>query len=398
MQLHTDLIDTPKALQDLCRVLEKETLIAFDTEFIRENTFAPKLALIQVGTANESWLVDAVKLTPEEMKPFLEILTKPTILKAMHSAHGDEECLYYAYRMTASPILDTFEAASLVGFGDSVSLRDLVRSLIGVKMVKDHTRTDWLKRPVNEEMKQYALADVQYLVEVARQLLAKLEELGRKDWAFELSGYFQDPSIYQDSSEEIAHRLAMGGRISRKSYGILKALVAWREQRARQIDIPRRRVADDGALIDIANARPRSLAQLEKFRGLNRGEISRQGKQLLHIIECFANQPENEWPRLPDITKPTASQSRVVDLLGTYLRTLSEELRIAPRQLLTARELRIIVADNLLNPEDWVRRGLCREPVAKLVGPELTAMLKGQRALAIETDRLKIMKLDGGNS
>ncbi len=395
MQLHFDLVADGPALQQLCEKIAAEPLIAFDTEFVRENTFSPELGLMQVATAQEAWLVDALAFSTEQIRPFLDLLQDPKILKVLHSAYGDQECLYYSYEMTASPTLDTFEAASLLGYGESVSLRDLAKSLLGVKLTKGHTRTDWLKRPMNEAMKNYALADVEHLVEIGMLMIEDLEKLSRKDWALSLSAHFENPKLYQNSADEIAARLAQSGRVSRRAFTILKDLVAWREERARRINVPRRRVADDGTLMDLANVRPQSVHELERFRGLNRGEAQRQGGQILGIIENAMKKPEESLPDVPKPLRPTRDQSRIIDLLATYLRFLSEDLRIAPRQLLTVDKLRKIVVQNLLDPSRWFSEGICPPQVAELIGEEICAMLRGGRALTIEAGALKIIQLTG---
>lgn len=393
MQPHFEWVADPASLKKLCDRLADESMIAFDTEFVRESTFIPQLALMQVATAEEAWLIDNLAFSREQIEPFLGVLTDPKILKVLHSAYGDQECLYYSYNTTATPTFDTFEAASLLGYGDSVSLRDLARSLLGVKMTKGHTRTDWLKRPISPEMCGYAVLDVLNLYPIAVALLEKLETLGRRQWALDLSAVFENLKLYQSNPEQIAARLALSGRVSKRSYVILKDLIAWREARALRLDIPRRRVADDGTLMDIANARPRTNSELEKFRGLNKGEVQRQGGEILEIIQRSLKKPEEELPELPRQLRPTAAQSRVVDLVATYLRFLGEDLKVAPRQLLTVDKIRRVVVDNLWDPKQWAEAGLCPVHVAELVGDEITAMLQGRRAMTVKDGSLQILKL-----
>lgn len=393
MKSHFEIIQRPENLKEVCVALSQESVIAFDTEFIRESTYLPKLALVQVATRHEAWLIDVLALNSGEMEAFLEVMLRKDILKVVHSAHGDQECLFHSYGITATPILDTFEAASLLGMGESVSLRDLIRMELQLNVGKSHARTDWLRRPISDELKKYALSDVEYLVEIGERMLARLEKLGRKEWALELSAYYENPKLYDDNSQEIAERLAKSGRISARSFAILRDLVAWREKRARALNIPRRRVADDETLFHIANARPSSVEQLGKFRGINSGEIQRQGKALLDIIETHRNKPNDLLPEAPRPVIPNAAQARVIDLLGTYLRNLSEQLQIASRHLLTTHELRKIVLENLLDPQQWVEKGLCSSQVADLIGEDLLAMLQGKRALSIEKGRIKIQNL-----
>lgn len=388
------MVDRPESLKALAEKLAEHSIIAFDTEFIRESTYLPKLALIQVATRDESWLVDVLALRHEAMQPLMAVLQDPKILKVLHSAHGDQECLYHTYGITASPTLDTFEASSLLGLGESVSLRDLIRMQLGLNVGKSHARTDWLKRPISEELKKYALSDVQYLVEIGEQILGRLGELGRKEWALELSAYYENSQLYSDNSAELAAKLAKSGRISARSYAILRELVAWREQRAKALNIPRRRIADDETLFHIANARPTSVDQLSKFRGLNSGEIQRQGKYIIDKIKLHLDKPSEELPEVPKANIPSAVQARVVDLVGAYLRVLSERYEIAARHLFTTHELRKIVLDNMTEPKQWVEKGLCSSRVSDLIGEEMKAMLQGKRALSIDNGKIKIESLE----
>jgi len=395
MRLHPNLVSDVATLQEVCEKLKSEALIAFDTEFVRENTFLPQLGLLQVASASDAWLIDPLAFSVQQIEPFIEVLREPKILKILHSAFGDQECLIHAYDISASPTLDTFEAASLLGYGESVSLRELAKSLLGVRLNKGHTRTDWIKRPINDQMKAYALADVEHLVEIGSILLKQLDELGRRSWALELSAYYENPDLYRSSADEIAARLAQSGHVSKRAYVILKDLVAWREERALRLNIPRRRIADEGTLMDLANVRPHSVNELERFRGLNKGEVQRQGRNILSIIENAMKKPEEALPDVPRPVRPTREQARIIDLLATYLRFLTEDLRIAPRQLLTVDKLRRIVVQNLLDPAQWASEGICPPQVAELIGDDITAMLKGERALMIDGDVLKTIQLTG---
>lgn len=393
MQLHLDLIQDQKGLIALSSELKKHSIIAVDTEFIREKTFIPELALIQVATREDTWLIDTLSFNNDQINPLIDILTDSKILKILHSAFGDQECFYSAYGVTATPTFDTFEAASLLGFGESVGLRDLIKKTTGVKIPKFLTRTDWLRRPISEEMKRYAMADVEHLVEISEKLIEKLKTKNRYDWALQISQSFENPKLYQNNFEEIAKRLGKSGRLSTQTYPILLKLVAWREDRARKLNIPRRRVANDDTLINIANARPHSIAQLEKFRGLNPGEVRKQGERLLKIISQEYSKKNNNLPTPPDIIKPSSDQARIIDFLATYLKSLCRNLEIASRLILTSKDLNKIVVENLLDSEQWIEAGICSRQAAELVGEELKDVLNGKKALAIQEGKLKVLNL-----
>jgi len=393
MKKNPELIKTSQELDFLMDQLSKVNKIAFDTEFIREKTFTPNLALIQVATDNEIWLIDSLAFTKKNLQPFLNYLQDREILKILHSAHGDQECLWTSYQMTARPTFDTFEAASLLGYGESVSLRDLAKKVLGVKIPKFLTRTDWLKRPLPEEMRLYAMTDVEYLVPIANKLIEELDQRGRKEWAFELSSYYESPKIYSDQSEEITYRIAKSGRVNAQSFAILKDLVLWREKRAREINIPRKRVADDNTLVNIAKARPTTKDNLSNFRGLNPGEIRRSGDLLIKIISKDHSHNDIKLPTPPKILKPSPQQSRIIDFLSTYLKAICQEKKIASRLVMTIKDLQKIVVENILDPEQWVKRGICTQRACELICDDFLAVLKGQRGLAIKNNRLEILKI-----
>ena len=211
MEIHLDLITTPSELGKVCKELAKHSIIAFDTEFIRERTYYPQLSLIQCSTKQDAWLIDPLAFKNGELVPFLDILQDEAILKVVHSAYGDQECIFTTYELTARPTLDTYEAASLLGYGESISLRDLIHRFTNVKIPKFLTRTNWLKRPMNEEMRRYAMADVEYLVPIAEKIIEELKERSRLEWAQQLSRHYENPQVYQANPEEMAITPKVGG-------------------------------------------------------------------------------------------------------------------------------------------------------------------------------------------
>ena len=138
MKKHAKLLSTASEISELAEALSRSEIIAFDTEFIRENTFYPIVEVIQVATDQESWLVDAAEFKrgyrpgrqggyDSALKPLLDVFEDKKILKIVHAAQGDQECLYTSFGMLASPIFDTSVAASLCGFGEAIGLGKLLQ-------------------------------------------------------------------------------------------------------------------------------------------------------------------------------------------------------------------------------------------------------------------------------
>ena len=87
------LVDSDKKLNNLLSKIEEFSQIGLDTEFIRESTYRPILALIQISLPNdEIYLID-----PKEIKDksgLSKMLSDGRIMKIIHSAKQDLEALY----------------------------------------------------------------------------------------------------------------------------------------------------------------------------------------------------------------------------------------------------------------------------------------------------------------
>ncbi len=389
-------LKTPAEIVELAAALSKHAIISFDTEFIRENTFYPSVELIQLGTRDESWLVDAQAFrgkNAEGLRPLLDVFENPKILKILHAAQGDQECLYTSYKVVAKPSFDTAVGAALCGFGDGIGLGNLLKALLNVNLKKGHARTNWAARPLPAQLIEYAHADVEFLVQAAETLLAKLDESGRRAWALELSAKWEDPALYMPDPEGLTAKLAKSGRMDARTFATLQELMRWREERVRALNLPRRWVADDQVLLDLANVKPKDLAHLSAFRGLNKGEMKASGEKILEAIRKGSETKEGKGPESVRMEHPSGDESQTLDLMKTYLGILADRERIAMKHLLTMGQLLPLLRDKASGPDEWVEKKLLSAEAARLVGGELHALLQGKRALSIDGRKIKIVSL-----
>ncbi|HAR41242.1 MAG TPA: hypothetical protein DCS07_01195 [Bdellovibrionales bacterium] len=403
MNLHPELLSTADDIEKLAESLKGHDVIAFDTEFIREQTFYPIIEIIQVATDDDSWLVDAKAFKKNfsagpkggydsGIDPLLEIFQDPSILKILHAAQGDQECLYTSFGMVASPALDTAIAASLCGYGDGIGLGKLLKSVLDVTIKKGHARTNWAMRPIPEQLKEYAHADVQHLVRMGRQLLLELEKLGRREWGLELSSKWSEAAVFDVEAEVLATKLGRGAHLDRKAQAALYGLVKWREERVRQLNLPRRWVADDAVLIDLARVRPKDLAHMSAFRGLNKGELKNSGEQLLTIIRASSERSETvELERTQRQASPSTEEGQVIDLVRCYLGILADRHKIAAKHLGTVGQMLPLLRQEIENPVDLVKYGVLSEHAAQLIGAELIAFMQGKKALSIRAGEVEIV-------
>lgn len=403
LKRHDTLISQPQQILELAKALKGQDRIAFDTEFIRENTFYPMIELIQVATRTESWLVDArafkkgFKPGPQGgfdpgIQPLLDIFQDPATLKILHAAQGDQECLYASFGVVAHPTLDTAVAASLCGYGDSIGLGRVLKEVLGIEIKKGHSRTHWGQRPLPEALLEYAHADVDTLVELADTLTEDLQKKNRLPWALELSAKWEDKKLYEVDLDEWSHRLARGARLDGTSAAVLRELLMWREKRVRELNLPRRWVADDTVIVDLAKVKPKDLEHLSAFRGLNKGELKNGGRELLEAVARGVANPGAAVGR-GRVESPTPAESQTIDLLQCYIALLAAEHRVAPKHILTSAQLLPLLRTPANSVQDWLDAGVLSGEAARLVGPDLLAMIRGERALRIQKRGVEVIKV-----
>ncbi len=323
--------------------------------------------------------------------PILELFEDTKILKIVHAAQADQECLFTAFGVFSRNTLDTAVAGSLCGLGDSPGLATLCKSLLGVTLQKGHARTNWSARPLPPQLIEYAHLDVHHLIEISNILLERLDKLGRRQWAFELSKKWEDPELYLPSIESIASRIARNAKFDKKTYAALIELVKWREARVREVNVPRRWMADDQVLADIARVKPKDVDHLSSFRGLNKGEIRQSGNQILEALKRAEAAGGVDVPRSERSESATEAEEQVVDLLKCYLGILADTHEVALRHIVVSAQLLSIVRLDAKVPGDFVTDGVLSQESADLVGQEIIDFLAGRKALSIDKGRVKVV-------
>ncbi len=421
MKINLNILSTASEIEQLVHHLRsvKENsphhrlVISFDTEFIRESTYFPLVELIQIASDQESWIVDAQafkkghlhndrKSYDPGLQPLLDLLQDASVLKVVHAAQGDQECLYTSFGVLASPILDTAVAASLCGLGEAIGLGKLIKAVLKVNLSKGHARTNWSVRPLPEHLLEYAHADVIHLVALSEALLERLEENGRKPWAMELSAQFADPSLYEVNPEELAHKLSRNSKLDRKSDVALLELVKWRENRVRKLNLPRRWVADDQVLIDLAQVRPKNFDHLSSFRGLNRGELKNQAETLLGIIRSAELKAAKVSEMLPvpmgRALIATPSELQVLELLKCFVGLLAEHYQISRKHLIHASQFLPLIRAKFQTVETLQHSGMLNTEAARLMGQSLVDFLNGRKTLGIQDNQVSILEPHQGQA
>src|SRR4051794_15580310 len=171
-------IDSQADFEALLDRLRAEPRYALDTEFHRERTYFPRLALLQLAWPGGTALVDPVAV---DVHPVARLLDGPG-LAVLHAAQQDLDVLQRACKTVPARLFDTQLAAGFLGHPPP-SLGTLLAAELGVRLPKGDRLTDWLRRPLSGGQLDYAAADVDHLLALHDRLVAELERMGRLAWA-----------------------------------------------------------------------------------------------------------------------------------------------------------------------------------------------------------------------
>ncbi len=352
-------IDSDAKLIGMLDDLGSATVLAVDTEFIRTNTFHPKIALIQISNGSDCWLIDVLGIENfEGLKALLECPDKQLIF---HACAEDLEVLEYALDITPTTIFDTQIAAGIANIGYSMGYARLVKEVFDVELDKEETRSDWLVRPLTARQLEYAAADVFYLHKLHELLTASLKEQGREEWFEEESLAVYAMVAGRKNSDDYYRRLKSAWKLDSLALKRLKRLCVWREKTARERNKPRGHIVKDSSLLEISRRQPLALHQLTGIDDLHPGLIKRYGEDLLNQVSA-ANGDVNVDPLPQPLTK---AEVIVLKAMRNALITVAEDTLIPQEFLFSKKDLEFILRGAIAGSEEWPQRFITgwREPL-----------------------------------
>jgi ribonuclease D len=372
-------IDSAPELARFCGQLATAGWFTLDTEFLREKTYYPRLCLLQIATPDSIACIDPLAL--DNLDPILDLIFDAGITKVMHSARQDMEIFYHLRGAAPVNVFDTQIAALLLGYPDQIGYGSLVSEVLDVNLEKLHTRADWSLRPLTADQIDYAADDVIYLVDVYRNLHARLVERGRLAWLDEDFARLSSDALYSNPPADAWLRVKGGNRLKGAALAVLQALAGWRESLAQQRDRPRGWILRDDALIEIARHRPASVEELGRIRGLQEAFIRHNGEQLIKLIATASRQPPTPFPDTGLRLSLAPEQDALVDVMSAVVRISGIEHALNPAVLATRKQLeRLVSGDADVDVMHGWRR--------KLVGERLQALLNGELKLSVRNGTL----------
>lgn len=248
-------ISTQNDLNEICKLIFSSRMISIDTEFLRRDTYFPILSLIQVKTDDYSIIIDA--LSGINLLPFQNILANSEILKILHAPREDLFIFYNLFKQLPQNIFDTQLAANSCEIGNFLSYSDLCYKICGIVIDKKYQKANWLQRPISTEMLNYAIKDVEYLKKLYSVLMEIMLARNIYDDYQKQITLLLDHQNYTVNHKRILKRIQLPD-YSKEFIAKMEIFVAFREECAIEMDIPRQHFIKDEDLIKICQHLPMS--------------------------------------------------------------------------------------------------------------------------------------------
>jgi ribonuclease D len=366
-------IDQQDDLDEVVDALLSQPRYAIDTEFHRERTYFPALALVQLAWGDEG---DLVLIDPLGVDiSVLGRLFDSDVEAVFHAAQQDLDVLTHAVGSVPRRFFDTQIAGGFVGYG-TPSLVALLNGELGINPPKGDRLTDWLRRPLTDAQLQYAAADVAHLLELQDRLLVELDELGRIGWVHEACEELRNRPTSGLHPEDAWMRLKDARGLRPRPRAVAQAIAAWRERTAMERNVPVRQVLPDLAVLGIAQRQPNTDKELVQARGVD--ERFSRGKVAQQILEAVAEGRRSEPP--PGRTGGDDLERELrpaVTLVSAWVSQVAKTERIDTSMLATRADLIALLSGD---PEARLTHGWRGE----LLGDGIRRLLAGRAALTFD--------------
>ncbi len=329
-------IDNDESLEAVCEKLSTCQRIGIDTEFARSRTFYAELCLIQISDGESVYLIDPFPI--ESLDPVFDLLARADLIKVFHSCGEDIDLLGHLSPHPIRGLFDTQIAAGMTGHSSILSYQAIVQLLLDITVEKDQTRSDWSRRPLSDAQLRYAIADVEYLLQLHDLLVEGLQQRQRQDWAEEEFRTLSGPLSVDDAVRAQFGKFNSAWKLDRRGQTCLYRLLQWRERKARKRDLPRSWIIKDAGLIQIAERKPSSAHQLEQLDAIPPKVLRRHGDDWFCIVSDVGSLNDEEL--ISPLPKPlTAGARQVVRDIRDGIDALAGDNDIAPEMICNKKEI-----------------------------------------------------------
>lgn len=390
---HAPVLTTADELGALVEEIRAAGRLALDTEFVWERTYRPELGVIQIATDRRVAVIDAVAV--KNLAPLFPVLQDPAVPVVLHGGGQDLEILAVLMDTPMRGVVDTQVEAAFLGYGLQVGLSVLLERVLKVRIRKDQTYTDWLRRPLKPEQVVYAEQDVRHLLAMHDALRAGLERRGRLEWVEEELRALEDPEAWAPLPDAERFRTVKSWqRLDGRELAVLRSLAAWRERAARRANIRPNFICNDVVLTTIAARPVGSMEELRQVRGLSSGTVDRHGKPLLAAVREGVECPREQWPTAPPRHRRHAPPSGLIALLRASVQAVADREEIAPEVIASARDIEGLVEVATTRGGDGAEPGdnrLLHGWRRSLTGDTLLRIARGELTIRYDPARREVV-------
>jgi ribonuclease D len=371
------LVTSATELEDALAHLRSKKVFAYDTEFIGEESYWPRICLVQLATTERVVLVDAVAVP--DLKPIFELVADPELLTLVHAGTQDLEPVRRLLGREPANTLDVQVAAAFAEMPWPAGLEKLVERFAGHRISKGHTFTNWDARPLSRSQLRYAADDVRYLPLVWERLREELGRRGTLDWAMrEVVASAKIPERFDEESQ--IRRIMKSWPMKAAQVPTLRLVTRLRDTIARGEDLPHRVVMPDETIAELVRQRPHSPQQLASIRGLPKRFAQKYGDAIAQAVDEGGKQPPEKLAH-GKLTEETAADRNAIDALLAILNARCIAMGLAPGMVLTRGELsRWWLARRIGKPEPLFAEGDWRQTA---VGAWIDEFLAGKSTVSI---------------
>lgn len=375
-------IDDVQQLREFCDSSAGAKCLAFDTEFVSEDTFRPYLCLIQVAADDRLAVIDPIAI--EDVTSFWRLLAKPGHETIVHA--GREEFRFCLDAIGERPTnwFDIQIAAGFVGLEYPAAYSTLISKLLGKNLPKGETRTDWRRRPLSDKQLDYAVQDVVYLKQIRDILAGRLDKLNRREWlADELDCWLAQ--LEHAENTEQWRRVSGSAGLSARKLAIVREVWRWRDAEAADRNAPPKRILRDDLIVEIARRQTDNVQRIRSVRGMEHRHLQRHLEAIADCVKRAEELPDHDCPR--PVRRGEVSQPSLV-LLGQFLNTalgcICRTSELAPGLVGSLQDMRDLIAHRLeLTNSDSELPRLAQGWRAKVIGPEIEKLLRGELGLRV---------------
>jgi ribonuclease D len=323
------LISDAASLPELGEGMTGESRVAVDLEAAGFHRYSDRVCLLQVSCGDQNFVVDTLAVDPSDV--LRDPLESPSVTVLLHGGDYDLRLLDRDLDLHPVKLFDTQTAAALLG-EPSLGLAALLEKYLDVRVSKKYQRADWAKRPLPDEMLDYAASDTRHLHGLANLLTERLEALGRMSWVEEESTLMEALRWNADGDVDPVTKVKGMRDFELREVALLREAWFWRDEVARARDRAPFRVAGDPALLEVVRERPRDVSALGRVGGFSPQLAERSGKELLDRLEQTDRLDDSQlvgYPRGPTgPRRPTPELEEIANRLKAIRNETAEALGI----------------------------------------------------------------------